>query len=317
MDKSLILEKIKKYNKVIIHTHIRPDGDCYGSGIGLREIIRESYPEKKVFLVGEMVDYLKFLGLYDEIPDSMYEGALSIVLDTATADRIADQRFSKGEYVIKIDHHLPVEDYGDYQYVDTSSAATAQIILEFYREYIDVLKFNMAAARALYTGIVTDTGRFKFRSVSGNTFKDAAFLLDYGLDFSDVLATLDVESESEMKMKGYVLQNFAKTPNGVAYIKITPDIIEKFGVRIEQATANVNELSVLADCPVWILLAEYEDKSVRARIRSKGPAIDKLANIYGGGGHELACGANLEDWAKADKLLEDADKLVKEYKENN
>ena len=242
-------------------------------------------------------------------------GRLVIVVDTATRDRIADQRYSLGKYVIKIDHHLPIDDYGDYQYVDTTRPATSQIILEFYLEFDKILKLNMEAARSLYTGIVTDTGRFKYRSVTADTFKAVAHLLDFGLDFADILAILDVKSENLMKMQGYVLQNFEKTPNGVVYIKLKPEIIAKYQVTLEEATSLVNELSTLADCPVWILFAEYENQIVRARIRSKGPAIDNLANKYDGGGHPMACGANLGTWEKVNELLDDADKLVKEYKE--
>ncbi len=316
MDKKFILDKIREYKKIIIHMHMRPDGDCYGAGFGLKEIIRESFPEKEVYVVGETAEYVKFLGDVDTIPDETYEKALSIVVDTATRDRVADQRYVKGEYVIKIDHHLPVDNYGDYQYVDITRPATSQIILEFCLEYPDILKLNMKAARALYTGIVTDTGRFKYRSVTADTFKAVAQLLDFGLDFGEILTILDVKSENLMKMQGYVLQNFQKTENGVAYIKITPDIIKKFAVTLEEATSLVNELSTLEDCPVWILFAEYEENFVRARLRSKGPAIDKLANKYDGGGHPMACGANLGTWSKADSLLADADKLVLEYKES-
>jgi phosphoesterase RecJ-like protein len=173
----------------------------------------------------------------------------------------------------------------------------------------------MKAAKALYTGIVTDTGRFKYRSVTADTFKAVAHLLEYGLEFTDVLMELDVKSENLMKMQGYVLQNFEKTPNGVAYIKIKPETISNFNVTLEEATSLVNELSTLADCPVWILFAEYDQNFVRARLRSKGPAIDKLANKYDGGGHPMACGANLGTWDKVENLLLEADLLVKEYKE--
>jgi phosphoesterase RecJ-like protein len=138
--------------------------------------------------------------------------------------------------------------------------------------------------------------------------------LEYGLDFGEILTTLDVRSENLMKMQGYVLQNFEKTEHGVVYIKITPDIITKFNVTLEEATSLVNELSTLADCPVWMLFAEYDNHYVRARLRSKGPAIDCLANKYDGGGHPMACGANLGTWDKVDALLRDADQLVKEYK---
>lgn len=316
MDKQPILDKIIEYKKIIIHTHTRPDGDCYGAGFGLKYILQETFPEKEVYLVGETADYVKFIGNPDTITDDVYQGALSIVVDTATKDRVADQRYTLGEYVIKIDHHLPVDQYGDYQYVDTSRPATAQIILEFYLDFSHILKMTMPAAIALYTGIITDTGRFKYRSVTSDTFRAVASLLDFGLDFTKVLQRLDVKSENQMKLQGYVLQNFEKTPNGVAYIKMTPEVIQKYGVSLEEATSLVNELSVLEDCPVWMLFAEYENNIVRARLRSKGPAIDLLANKYDGGGHKMACGANLGDWATVDKILADADQLVKEYKES-
>ena len=311
-----ILEKIKEFKRIIIHMHIRPDGDCYGAGFGLKNIIKTSFPEKEVYVVGESADYVSFVGTPDVISDDLFTDALSIVVDTASEDRVSDQRFKLAKYVIKIDHHIPVSDYGDLIYVDTTRPATAQIILEFYLRFQEELKINMEAAIALYTGIVTDTGRFRFRSVTADTFVAVAHLLDFGVDFVDVLTRLSSKSENLMKLQGYVLLNFQKTENGVAYIKMTPDIIEKFDVSLEEATSLVNELSTLEDCPVWMLFAEYENNIVRARLRSKGPAIDKLANKYDGGGHAMACGANLGTWDKTDELLKDADALVKEYKQS-
>ncbi len=316
MIREQILEKIKEFNRIIIHMHIRPDGDCYGAGFGLKNIIKESFPTKEVYVVGERADYVDFIGKTDIIEDELFNDALSIVVDTAAKSRISDQRYSLAKYVIKIDHHIPIEEYGDLIYVDTTRPATAQIILEFYLRFQEQLKINMEAAVALYTGIVTDTGRFRFRSVTADTFKAVAHLLDFGLDFVDILTRLSVKSENLMKLQGYVLLNFQKTENGVAYIKMTPDVIEKFGVSLEEATSLVNELSTLDDCPVWMLFAEYENNIVRARLRSKGPAIDSLANKYDGGGHALACGANLGTWEKTDELLKDADELVAQYKKS-
>lgn len=309
-----ILEKIKEFNRIIIHMHIRPDGDCYGAGFGLKNILKESFPEKEVYVVGEKAEYVDFVGTPDVIEDELFKDALSIVVDTASEDRVSDQRFKLAKFVIKIDHHIPIVDYGDLIYVDTTRPATAQIILEFYLRFQEELKINMAAATALYTGIVTDTGRFRFRSVNADTFIAVAHLLEYGLDFVDVLSRLSVKSENLMKLQGYVLLNFQKTENGVAYIKMTPDVIDRFDVSLEEATSLVNELSTLEDCPVWILFAEYENNIVRARLRSKGPAINELANKYDGGGHALACGANLGTWDKTDELLKDADELVRNYK---
>lgn len=315
MDKQHIFDKIVAYQTIIIHMHMRPDGDCYGAGFGLKHILQESFPEKKIYVVGETADYVKFVGDVDSIPNETYQGALSIVVDTASRDRVADQRYALGEYVIKIDHHLPVDHYGDYQYVDITRPATSQIILEFYLEFAPILKLNMAAAKALYTGIVTDTGRFRFRSVTSDTFKAVAHLLDFGLDFTEVLMTLDVKSENLMRLQGYVLQNFQKTQHGVAYIELRPETIEQFGVSLEEATSLVNELAALADCPVWMLFAEYENQIVRARLRSKGPAINELAAKFQGGGHPMACGANVGSWEEVANLLAAGDELVKAYKE--
>lgn len=316
MDSKLILEKIKEYNVITIHMHIRPDGDCYGAGFGLKNIIKESFPKKEVYVVGETAEYVKFVGTPDIIEDDKFKGALSICVDTASQDRVSDQRFNLADYVIKIDHHIPVQDYGNFQYVDTTRPAASQIILEFYLNHKDELKFNMDAAQALYTGILTDTGRFKYRSVSADTFRAVAFLIEYGLDFTSIISKLDIRSENLMKLQGYVLLNFKKTPNGVAYIEMRPELIEEFNVSLEEATSLVNELSTLEDCPVWMLFAEYENNIVRARLRSRAPAIDKLANKYDGGGHKLACGANLGNWDNVENLLRDADELVKNYKEN-
>lgn len=97
-----IIKKIKEFDTIIIHGHMRPDGDCYGSQFGLKEIIKESFPNKQVYVVGGKCDYAAFLGQMDEIDDSLYNDALAIVVDTATAERVSDNRFTLAKYVIKL-----------------------------------------------------------------------------------------------------------------------------------------------------------------------------------------------------------------------
>src|SRR5690554_3736282 len=104
-----IWRQIRKYNVIIIHGHIRPDGDCYGAQFGLQKTIKARFPHKEVYVVGQKSDFVSFVGTPDEISDDKYQGALSIVVDTATSDRISDQRYKLGDYVIKIDHHIPVD----------------------------------------------------------------------------------------------------------------------------------------------------------------------------------------------------------------
>lgn len=311
-----ILTKIKEYDRIIIHGHKRPDGDCYGSQFGLKEIIKATYPNKEVYLVGGYADYVAFLGQMDEVSDEMFKGALSICVDTATEERVDDQRFTLADYVIKIEHHIPVDNYGDYQYVDTSSPACCQIITEFYQNFSDELKITKDAATALYTGLVTDTGRFRFDSVTSKTFQIAALLVDCGINISEIDGKLSVETMQTLKLKGYVLSNFITTENGFVFVKITNDIVEHFGVTHEEAAAQVSTISTIEGYPVWALFIEYPDE-IRIRLRSRGPEIDKLANKYEGGGHAKASGAKLASWDQLMNFVVDADSLVKEYKQQN
>ncbi len=310
-----IHEKIKSYKKIIITPHRRPDGDCIGTALGLKDMIISTYPDKEVYASGEETDYVKFLGRLDTIEDDVYEDALVIAVDTGSEDRIADQRYKNGDFLIKIDHHINVNPYGDLEYVDTSRPAAALIILDLYKLFKDEYVISKKGAMALYTGTLTDTGRFKYPGVDGDTFRNVAMLYDIGLDTETVYRHLETRSEALIRFKGYVLLNYKKTDNGVVYIEITQDLMESYGVSDEEASSLVNELGVFEDGLIWVLLAEYEEKIVRARIRSKGPNINEVAGEFDGGGHARASGANLGTWDRAEKLLDALDKHLKAYKE--
>ncbi len=312
-----IHNKIKAFDKIIILPHGRPDGDCMGTAFGLKDIITESFNEKTVYVSGESSDFTQFIGTLDTLEDKDFNDALVIVVDTGNKDRVADQRYNQGKFLIKIDHHILVDSYGDIEYVDTSRPAAALIILDYFHLFKSELNMSTQGAKALYTGALTDTGRFKYPGVDGDTFRRIAMLYDIGLDSQEVYRHLDTKSEALTRFKGYVLQNYKKTENGVAYIEITHDLIDEFEVTIEEASSLVNELGVFKDCPLWALFAEYEEKIVRARLRSKGPAVNELANHYDGGGHAMASGVNLGTWDKAEAILKDLDALAKDYKEAN
>ena len=318
MDKTVlheIFETIKAYKKVIIFPHARPDGDAIGTSFGLQNIIATSWPDKDVKVVGETSDFTNFIGVPETLEDADFEGALAIAVDTANKDRLADQRFTKCDKIIKIDHHIKVEGYGDIDYVDTTRPAAALIILDLFLQHKDELKMTKEGAEALFFGTLTDTGRFKYSGVDGDTFRNVAVLYDYGIDANKIYRYLDTRTEELTRFRGFLLQNYQKTENGVVYFKVLPEYLEEFGVTLEEASSLVNELGVFADCPIWALFAEYEEQIVRCRIRSKGPAINTLANKYDGRGHAMASGASLGTWDRTDLLLKDADALAKEYKE--
>ncbi len=318
MDRSKLQEiynKIKEYKSIIIFPHARPDGDCIGSAFGLKDIIETSFPEKTVRVVGETSTFTSYIGTPEQLNDEDFKGALAIAVDTANKDRLADQRYKDCDYLIKIDHHISVEQYGDIDYVDTTRPAAALIVLDLFMEFQHELKMTAKGASALYFGILTDTGRFKYSGVNGDTFRNVAVLFDNGLETRTLYQYLDTKNENLLRFQGFLLQNYKKTENGVVYFKVLPEYLETFNVTLEQASSLVNEMGVIEGYPIWLLFAEYEEGIVRCRMRSKGPAINELANKYDGGGHAMACGANLGTWDRTDALIEDCDKLAKEYKE--
>lgn len=308
-----ILNKIKEYETIIIHGHKRPDGDCYGAQFGLKDLITQSFPNKKVYVVGERSAFVDFVGSIDSISDETYQGALSIVVDTAVEDRISDQRYRLGKEIIKIDHHIPVDPYGDIQWVDTSFPSCAQMIAYLYDKNKKQLSISEAGAVAMYTGIVTDTGRFRFRGVSELTHQMAGMLVSKGVDVEYIDMKLSTETLEMIALKGYVYSNFV-TANGFVYLKMTRDVIEKYGVTDEQAASMVSLIGGIEGFPVWALFIEYPQE-IRIRLRSNGPAIDKLANQYGGGGHMKAAGCKLSDWSELDLFIKDAEAVVSSYLE--
>jgi len=315
--KKQILEKIKEYSKIIICRHIRPDGDCMGSTIGLREILRASFPDKKIYSIGnQKAEYLKFLPAEDEsIPESEYSDALIIVVDTANSDRIDNPLYSRGKEIIKIDHHIRVEDFGVINYVDEEIPATACIITEFYNDFKDELVMNEKAALALYVGITTDTGRFRYRGVTANVLRLAAILLDYNLDLERIYSNLYLKDVDSLKLQGEVYKKFKSTPHGVLYIHITSKMQRRYNLTPEEAAAMVNSLDSVKGSLIWIIFVDQKDKTIRARIRSRFVSIDTVGNKYRGGGHANAAGATVYNKKEIKALVLMADEILKDYKE--
>lgn len=314
MSFDLVYQKVKDYQTIIIFGHKRPDGDCYGSQNGLKDIIKSTFPMKSVFVVGEKVDNLSFIGQMDQIEDDIFPQALAIVVDTATRDRISDSRYKLCKEIIKIDHHIILDNYGDINVVEELIPATCLLITKFLLSN-ETLKISLNGATALYTGIITDTGNFRYRGVNAETFHLAGVLLNYGVDTEWIDQNLSVQSLRSLRLKSYVYRSFKVTKNGFAYAVINRMIIKYYNVGYDEAASLVNLLANIKECPVWALIIRYP-KDIRVRIRSNGPNINKLAEKYDGGGHHKAAGASLKSWSKMRPFVKDADALVKEYKES-
>ncbi len=314
--KKEIFQKINNYHRIILTRHIRPDGDSSGSTLGLREILRLTFPGKEIYLINsDYSDYIAFLGEEDnDIPEELYKDALMITLDTATTERISNKKYSLVKELIKIDHHPDVCPYGDLRWVEDQCSSVCEMITDFYLTFREHLKINTYAATCLYTGLVTDSGRFRFSSTTGETLRRAAVLLDFGIDTDRLYAHLYLEEFDQLKFKAYVYKKMKITPNGVAYLHVDSAMQEKFSLTGEQAGNAVCMLESIKGCILWVVFIDNADGSIRVRLRSRFVKINSLAENYHGGGHAHACGATVHSKKEMKDLLSDADRLVDEYK---
>ena len=319
--KKKIFEKIKEYDRIMLFRHVRNDGDCVGATKGLKAILKASFPEKEVYLIDtETAKYLEFMGPEDEpVAEELYTDALGIVLDTASEARISNKNYKLCKELIKIDHHIPLENYGDMQWVEEERSSCCEMIVDFYETFKDELTLNSEAATHLYTGMVTDSGRFKYSGISGDAMRCADTLLDVGVDTDTLFARLYLEAFEYLKFKAHIYQKMQVTPNGVAYIFIDKAMQEQFNLSLEQASACVGTLDSIRGCIAWMALIENGDAegSIRVRLRSRFVHINSIAEKYRGGGHACASGATVYGQEEMEALLADTDALVKEYKETH
>lgn len=314
-----ILNKIEEYDTIVVSRHIRPDGDAYGSTKGLVKILRDTYPDKQIFLVNE--DYspaLSFTGEEDKIDDSVYQNALCIITDTGTANRISNSKYSLAKEVIKIDHHIIDKPYGDIVWVEDFRSSACEMIADFWYTFRDRLVMSKEAATHIYMGMVTDSGRFRNEGVKGETLRLASYLIDYGVDLEQLYANLYIEEYKCFKFQAYVYEHMNITENGVAYIYVDKEMQEKFDLSLEQASEVVSLLSRIKGSLIWVAFIDYEKQNyIRVRLRSRFLGINDLALKYHGGGHDMSAGATVYSVEEMYALINEADALLKDYKDNH
>ena len=319
--KQAILDKIKAYDRILIFRHKRIDGDCVGATKGMKELLKASFPEKDVRIIDdERSDYLAFLGPDDEaVAEDFYASALAIVIDVASTDRISNQRFALCREVIKIDHHIDIAPYGDISWVEDGRSSACEMIADFYATFRDQLTLTKWAATCIFTGMVTDSGRFMYEGVCGESMRLAGLLLDAGVDTEWLYANLYLKDFASLKFTAYIYEHMQVTENGVAYILVDKAMQEKFNLNMESASASISSLSGIRGCLCWIAFIETGDAdgAIRVRLRSRFAAINHIAEKYHGGGHACASGATVYSQEEMHALLADADAHIKHYKENN
>ena len=302
-----IVKALREFDRIIIHRHGKPDGDAIGSQVGLKYILKENFPGKEIYIVGDAPGFFGFVegAVMDEIPDSLYEDALAVILDCGSAEMVNDKRYTLAKKTVRIDHHLFTGQVADEEVIDSSYESCCGLIAQLAKE--NGLKVNLTAAKALYTGMVTDSGRFRYDATTSRTFGLASFLLENHFDITEIYRHLYADSYESKKLKAQFVLKMQFTPNNVAYIYTTEEEVEALGVDLFTISRGmVNTMADLQGVNIWCNFTETEE-GVLCELRSNLYNINPIAVKYGGGGHAKASGARVADRETAMAMLADLD----------
>lgn len=309
-----IIDKIKEYNTIVIARHVGVDPDALCSQLALRDSIKLTYPDKKVLAIGTGSAKFAHIGRLDKL--EKFNNALLIVCDTPDKKRIDLVDLSQFSYKIKLDHHPFVESFCDIELIDDTKTSASEIIMELILN--TELECNKEIAELLFMGLVSDSNRFLFNNCSSSTFKNVSDILkDYEFDLGSLYNKLYLRPLSEVRLQGYISLNMTVTPNKLGYIVIPNEIIEQFGVDSASAGNMVNEFNFIKEVLVWATITEdVKNNQYRISIRSRGPEINKVAELYNGGGHKFASGVRIKTLEEALEVMNELDNELIKYNSN-
>lgn len=308
-----IISKIEAYDNIAIYRHVNPDFDAFGSQLGMYDLIKTTYPNKKVYVCGDFSSDLvdKYTVEINNQPIDYHQDVLAIILDTANQERIDDENYQKCKEIIKIDHHIVVDSFGNINYEDSSASSASQLVARLYKDN-DNLKLSKDGAAALYLGIIGDTSRFLYRSTDERTFDVCSALVKTGIDIVEIYNRIYLRSASELAVNKFILNNY-QYQDGIAYYILKDEDLKMLNISREKGSNFVNLLSGIEEFKVWMAITQNTaDNNWRVSIRSRDVAVNEVAAKYNGGGHMLASGAMLNDLSELSNLLNDLKERIDE-----
>ncbi len=309
-----IYKQIKKYDTIVIARHIGPDPDALASQIALKEIILNTFPNKKVYAVGAPASKFRYIGNIDRL-DELSGETLLICLDVPDTKRVDGVDISKFTYKIKIDHHPFVEKFADIELIDDTAGSTTQVLMELF--FNTKLKLNQYVAERLYIGLIADTNRFMFSYTSARTFELVAKLIrETDFDFVKLYDEMYLRPIKDVRFQGYIIQNMTVTENGLAYIYLKDEVLKQYNVDPATAGNMVNNFNHINEFVVWVVFSDdIMNENIRGSIRSRGPIINEIATHFNGGGHAMASGIRIKTEQDVEHVVQELDEACKNYKE--
>ena len=304
------IELIKESKTILIASHVNPDGDNIGSSLALTLALKKI--DKNVLIlksdsVPNSFSFLPGIDLIREYDSKLKDIDLFIVLDCGDEDRLGENKplLETAKKIINIDHHISNTNFGDINIVDHEASATGELIYYFIKQMN--IDFDKEIATNLYTAISSDTGSFKYESVTGDTHRIIADLLDYKIDKNNININL-YESMSFTQMKLFVksLASLEILNNSqIAVVKVTQEMLKETGASLEDAEGIISFIRKISTVEAACVLKELESENIKISLRTKKYLdASKICENFNGGGHKRAAGCTIY------KNIEEAKKLI-------
>lgn len=308
-----IYREIKKYDEIVIARHVGPDPDAVASQIALRDSIRLTFPNKKVYAVGLNVSKFKVYGIMDKVMFNELISPLLIVTDVPNMARIDGIEGLNYKSIIKIDHHPEEDIISKVGWADSNKSSASQMVAELILN--TKLKLDKKIAENLFLGIVSDSERFSLKNTTTETFDTVSSLIkESNIDFTSLYDILYTRPFNEHKFIAYITNNLIIDDNKMAYIKISDEVLKKFNVDIATPSNLINGFNFIDEILVWMFVTEdIKNNLYKISIRSRGPIINEIASKYNGGGHKFASGAKVSTIKEVDDLINELSAACKEY----
>lgn len=305
---------IEKADRIVVFRHLKPDYDAFGSQMGMVTFLKDNFPNKEIHFVGD--NHPTFTGrLFPEterINDEWFDQPfLAIVTDVGEPKRIADPRFAKASEIIKFDHHPTDIQIAKHSVLEPDSGSAAELVGNFLFSWKGK-KVSKEASRALFIGIVGDTGRFLYSSTGTHSIEVAEKCIATGFPVHDTYLAMYEKKIDDLAVTAYVLSHFKVSEHGVAYYVLPAEIQEKLKITSERGKENVNLFSNIEGINAWCSITEDpnpKDYCWRISIRSKHADISGVANLFGGGGHANASGARIDSLDDLGRFIQTLDDL--------
>jgi len=307
-----IAEIISKHSSIAICAHVFPDPDAIGSSCGLERGLASLGKKVTVCLSEEPIDRMKEFSLSSNIQlgGDNNDFDLIIAVDTANKERV-DAFPQCDATLVNIDHHESNASWAQYNYIDPQSASCSMIVAELLKEL--GVKLDKEISSLLLAGLMDDTGSFRFSNTNGKALKAAADFVQSGASTEEVANALYFTvPEQRLRLQAKGLERLKLYENGeIGLISITQDVLDDLGATADDTDGLVDIARSLKGVKVAVFVRQFNDKwKLSLRAKSKGISVNKVAGVFGGGGHPAAAGCTIEG-----TLDEVEAKIVKTLKE--